>query len=56
MDKQFFKQQLAKWRKEEKDCREIAELTKDEDCRKFYTSRAARAAAYAADYEQDLAK
>jgi hypothetical protein len=56
IDREFYEKQLAKWKREEAESRHWASVSTDQDAVDFYTRQADRAAAYAADYEQDLAK
>lgn len=56
IDREFYMQQLAKYREEWAAYSESAARATDEEGREFYQRQADRAAAYVADYEQDLAK
>lgn len=56
IDREFYMQQLAKYREEQERFQSLANGTTDEEAREFFQKAADRAGAYAADYEQDLAK
>jgi hypothetical protein len=56
IDREFYMQQLAKYREEHAKFLAMAAMSTDKDATEFYQRQADRAAAYAADYEQDLAK
>jgi hypothetical protein len=56
MDKQFFTAQLAKWKKDQESFQALADGCQNAGNKAFYQRQADRAAAYVADYEQDLAK
>jgi hypothetical protein len=56
IDRDFYEKQLAKYRQDQATYQAMATMTTDAEAREFYQRQADRAAAYAADYEQDLAK
>jgi hypothetical protein len=56
IDREFFEKQLAKYKGFEAEWRDLASKAAHEQERMFFLNQADRAAAYASDYEQDLAK
>lgn len=56
IDREFYMQQLAKYKQSKEDFSILAANTTDPEARAFYQRQADRAAAYVADYEQDLAE